>query len=174
MKLTPVHSPLEPIFAGHEFIPLAFREQFLHGDHLPYEMKLDGVMHRIWHQPRALGPLFWLLGQLGILVPHNAVNVPTTLLVTRGRNDIDGLLHVWNRTLFFKKPIRFRTTIVYEPSMDKVVDLVGPGNVLYMVWDAKFHPPRTFTLDTNSIALRFGRRRLWLPKPIWKFLFDNY
>ena len=167
---TPTHSPLEPIFAGHDRIPFAFAEQFLHREDLPYSMKLVGVMHRVWHRPRYLGPLFRLLGRLGILVPHIAQNVPTTLVVTPGRNGRDGVFHVWDRTLSFNPAVRFRTTIIYDPSLDKVVDLVGPGDVLYMVWDAKFHPPGRFTLDTHSIALRRGRRKRWLPRPVWKFL----
>jgi hypothetical protein len=170
---TPIHSPLEPIFAGHPTIPFAFTEQFLHGDHLPYGMKLVGVMHRIWHLPQLLSPLFWALGKVGVLVPHNADNIPTTLVVTPGRNDIEGLFHIWDRTLTFTPPIRFRTTIIYDASIDKVVDLVGPKNMLYMVWEAKFHPPGKFTLDTHSIALRFGRRKLWLPGPLWKFFFGT-
>ena len=54
-----------------------------------------------------------------------------------------------------------------------MVDLVGPKNVLYMVWEAKFHPPGTFTLDTDSIAFRLGRRKVWLPRPIWTFFFGT-
>jgi len=173
MVPAPVHSPLEPIFAGHEKIPFAFAEQFLHGDHLPYGMKLVGVMHRIWHRPRVLSPLFWALGKLGILVPHNAQNIATSLVVTAGRNELDGLFHIWDRTLAFSKLVRFRTTIIYDASIDKVVDLVGPKNVLYMVWEAKFHPPGTFTLDTDSIAIRLGRQKVWLPRPIWKFFFGT-
>ena len=170
---TPIHSPLEPIFAGHERIPFAFVEQFLHGGHLPYGMKLVGVMHRIWHRPRAFTPLFRVLGKLGILVPHNAESIPTSLVANPGRNELDGLFHIWDRTLVFSKPVRFRTTIIYDASIGKVVDLVGPKNLLYMVWDAKFHPPGTFTLDTDSIAVRLGRRKVWLPRPIWKFLFGT-
>lgn len=69
IRAMPIHSPLEPIFAGHHAIPFAFAEQFLHGPHLPYGIKLVGVMHRIWHRPRFLTPLFYLLGKIGILVP---------------------------------------------------------------------------------------------------------
>ena len=167
---TPVHSPLEPVFAGHDRIPFAFAEQFLHREDLPYGVKLVGVMHRIWHRPRVLGPLFWALGKLGILVPYNAENVPTTLVVTPGRNERDGVFHVWDRTLAFDRPVRFRTTIFYDPALDRVVDLVGPRDMLYMVWDAKFHPPGKFTLDTHSIAVRAGRRKVWLPRPVWKLL----
>src|SRR5260370_30080086 len=120
----PIYSPLEPIFAGHEQVPFAFSEQFLHGAHLPYRIELVGVMHRIWHRPELLGPLFWTLGKVGILVQQNAENVPTTLVVRPGRNSLDGLFHIWDRTLSFSKPVRFRTTIIYDPSLRKVVDLV--------------------------------------------------
>ncbi|MEN0021570.1 MAG: DUF4166 domain-containing protein [Planctomycetota bacterium] len=167
------HSPLEHVFAGAASVPFAFAEQFLHGKHLPYGMRLDGVMHRIWHRPRLLTPLFWLLGKLGILVPFQAQDVPTTLVVTPGHNERDGLYHVWDRTLEFDPPIRFRTTIIYDNKLDKVVDLVGPGDRLYMVWDGQFHEPDRFTLDTHSIALRLFGREWWLPKPIWKFFFGT-
>jgi hypothetical protein len=167
---TPSRSPLEPIFAGYPHIPFAFVEQFLHGDDLPYRVTLDGVMHRIWHRPAVLGPLFWALAKLGILVPYNAAGVPTTLTVRPGRDQRDGVYHVWDRTLAFPKPIRFKTTIIYDQALGKVVDLVGPRDVLYMVWEAKFHPPNRFTLDTHSCAIRVGPRKLWMPRWLWKFL----
>jgi Domain of unknown function (DUF4166) len=97
--LAPIHSPLEPVFAGNHAIPFAFAEQFLHGEHLPYSMKLVGVMHRIWHRPKVLSLLFWALGKVGVLVPYNAQNIPTSLVVTPGRNDTDGLFHIWDRKL---------------------------------------------------------------------------
>lgn len=163
-------SPLEFVFAGHERIPFAFSEQFLHGTDLPYGMALIGSMYRIWHRPAFLRPLFWALGKIGILVPYNAVDVPTTLVVTPGRNDAYGVYHVWDRTLTFDNPIRFRTTIIYEPLLQEVVDLVGPRDFIYMVWDAKYHPPDKFTLDTLDCAFRIGKWRLWLPRWVWKLL----
>src|SRR5437016_4290030 len=129
---TPNRSPLEFVFADHDHIPFAFAEQFLHHEDLPYGMKLDGTMQRIWHRPAVLRPLFWVLGKMGILVPHQAENIPTALVVTPGRNAVDGVYHVWDRTLAFAKPVRFRTTIIYDPSVGKVVDLVGPKNLIYM------------------------------------------
>ncbi len=166
----PSRSPLDSVFAGHAQIPFAFSEQFLHSDQRPYGVRLEGMMHRIWHRPAALGPLFWFLGKLGILVPHNALDIPTTLVVRPGQNSTHGLYHVWDRTFSFSKPIRFRTTIIYDAGLGEVVDLVGPGNVLYMVWNAQFHPPDRFTLDTNSCALRIGTKKLWMPRWLWRFL----
>jgi hypothetical protein len=54
-----------------------------------------------------------------------------------------------------------------------VVDLVGPKNILYMVWGAQFQPLDKFTLDTHSIALRLGPLKVWLPRSMWKFLFGT-
>jgi Domain of unknown function (DUF4166) len=163
-------SPLEPVFAGHPSVPVAFAEQFLHTKHRPYGMMLEGVMHTIWHRPRVLRPLFWALGKLGILVPHQGREVPTTLVVRPGRDPIDGVYHIWDRTFQFPHKICFRTTIIYDVAIGKVVDLVGPGNVLYMVWDARFHEPNRFTLDTNSCAFRIGGTKFWMPRWFWKLL----
>jgi len=167
---TPIRSPLEFVFADHEGIPFAFAEQFLHGADLPYGMALVGTIHRVWHRPAILRPVFWALGKMGILVPHNAENVPTTLVVTPGWNDTDGLYHVWDRTLAFDRPVRFRTTIIYAPSLRKVVDLVGPNDFIYMVWDARYLPPDKFTLDTYACAFRMRTLKVWLPRWLWKFL----
>lgn len=161
-------SPLDPVFVGHTEVPFAFREQFFHHEDLPYGMRLEGVMHRVWHRPRALGPLFRLLGRIGILVPQEGTEVPTTLTVRPGRNRLDGLYHVWDRTFSFARPVRFRTTIIYDPRIGQVVDLVGPRDALYMVWKAQFHPPDRFTLDTAAIALRIRGRKLWMPAWLWK------
>ena len=167
---SPSRSPLDPVFAGHEQIPFAFAEQFLHGEDLPYGMRLEGEMQKIWHRPLVLGPLFWLLGKLGILVAQNAEDVPTTLVVRPGRDATDGLYHIWDRTFAFPTPVQFRTTIIYDPALGKVVDLVGPRNALYMVWDARYHPPDRFTLDTNACAFRISKRKFWMPRWFWKFV----
>lgn len=171
--MTPKHperSPLEPVFEGHTRIPFAFREQFMHTADHPYGMRLDGVMHTIWHKPAYLRPLFRALARIGILVPHNATEVVTELVVRPGRDPELGLIQVWDRTFFFPNPVRFRTSIIYDPEIGEVVDLVGPRDALYMVWDARFHPPHRFTLDTRAVALRMGKRKLWMPKLMWKFL----
>lgn len=163
-------SPLDPVFAGHARVPPAFAEQLLRVERRPSGVRLEGVMHRIWHRPAFLGPLFRLLGKFGILVPYNAEDVPTTLVIRSGRHPADGPYQVWDRTFRFARPFRSRTTTIYDPALGKVVDLVGPGNVLYMAWEARFHPPDRFTLDTDSCALRIGRRKLWMPRRLWKFL----
>lgn len=166
-------SPLDPVFAGHTDVPFAFAEQFFHHDELPYGMRLEGVMHRVWHRPAVLAPLFRLLGKIRILVPETGEEVPTTLTVRPGENALDGVYHVWDRTFAFRRPVRFPTTIIHDPEIREVVDLVGPRDALYMVWKAQFHPPDRFTLDTHSIAFRIRGRKLWLPTWLWKLLFGT-
>lgn len=169
----PQRSPLDPVFKGHTEIPFAFAEQFFHREDLPYGMRLEGVMHRVWHRPAWLRPLFRLLGSMRILVPETGTEVPTTLTVRPGRSRMDGVYHVWDRTFAFATPVRFPTSIIYDPEIGEVVDLVGPRDALYMVWKAQFHPPDRFTLDTHSIALRIRGRKLWLPAWLWKLLFGT-
>ncbi|MEM7343526.1 MAG: DUF4166 domain-containing protein, partial [Chloroflexota bacterium] len=168
---TPVFSPLEPIFAPYTGqIPFAFQEQFLHSGDYAYDILLRGKMHTIWHRPGWLKPLFWTLGKVGILVPFVDQNIPTTLKVVPGF-DADGTIyHRWERTLQFDPPINFNTTIIYNAHRQQVVDLVGPKDILYMVWQAKFHPPQTFTLDTEACAFRLGKRLVWMPSWMWRWL----
>ena len=169
----PVSSPLEPIFAPFAGeIPFAFREQFLHSANDPYGMKLEGVM-QIWHKPRWLAPVYWVLGQLGILVPYNGREVPTTLTIVAGAFPNGQLFHRWERTLRFAHPVHFNTTIIYDPRLRAVVELTGPGGFIYMVWTCRFVPPRRFTLDTYACALRIGSRLQWLPRWLWRLAFGT-
>jgi hypothetical protein len=164
-------SPLDPIFDGATSVPAAFREQFLYREALPHRVRLDGVLHRVWHRPRWLAPLFRALGWAGILVPYAGREIPTTLDVIPSRDARGRPVHTWARTLRFpRRTIRFDTSIVYDADHGTVADLVGPGNVLYMVWDARFHPPGTFTLDSRANAIQLGRLKVWLPRWAWRVL----
>jgi len=167
---TPRFSPLEPIFAPYVgMIPFAFQEQFLHSPEYPFSVALQGVIHQLWHRPRWLTPLFWLLENIGILISEQGYDIPTTLEVRPGYDQNGRPYHTWARTLRFRKRRIFNTTIIYAPDLNHVVDLVGPNNALYMVWRAQFHPPDTFTLHTAACALRFGKRRIWLPGWLWRW-----
>lgn len=39
-----------------------------------------------------------------------------------------------------------------------------------MIWEGKFIPPRSFTLDTVTNAVQVGGRVWYLPKWLWVFL----
>lgn len=163
-----MNTPLASVFAGREAeMPLAFREQFLATPERPYDVVLEGVMHRIWYRPRWLKPLFFLLGRLGILVPLNGEGIPTRLEVVPGYLPNGEPFHEWNRTFDFEKPIFFNTRVVYDKRQNNLADLVGPDYRLHMVWEGRYRPPRTFTLETVTNGLRLGGRVFYLPKWIW-------
>lgn len=164
-----MNTPLAPVFAGHDAasIPVAFRDQFLATPERPYDVILEGVMHRIWHRPAWLGPLFALLGRLGILVPRTGEAIPTTLVVVPGYLPDGAPYHEWNRTFAFDPPIRFNTRVVFDAVQHNLADLVGPENRLHMVWKGRFVPPGTFTLETVTNAIRVGSRVIYLPRWIW-------
>ena len=168
---SPHVSPLEPIFARYSgTIPLAFREQFFHSAEYPYGLVLQGVIHHLWYRPRWLAPLFRLLERIGILISQQGRDIPTTLEVRPGYDREGQPYHIWARTFNFNRRRFFNTTIIYAPDLGHVVDLVGPKDVLYMVWRAQFHPPGTFTLHTAACAIRLGRGRIWLPRWLWQWL----
>jgi len=161
-------TPLAKVFAGYEnTLPLAFKEQFLATPQRDYAVVLEGVMHRIWHNPRWLTPLFNLLGQLGVLVPQIGENIPTKLAVVPGYLPTGEAYHEWNRTFDFTPPIHFNTRVVYDQVQDNLADLVGPDYRLHMVWKGRYIPPRTFTLETVTNAIRIGQTVIYLPKWIW-------
>jgi hypothetical protein len=167
----PDFSPLEPIFAGHTDVPHAFREQFFRSPEEGFQVVLEGAMDQVWFRPLWLRPLFRVLGWMGILVPHTGDRIPAELRVGTARTPDGAPIHVWDRFLSFATPertVRFRTKIVYDPALDEVVDLVGPGDVLYMVWYARFHAPGDLTLNTAGVALNLWGR-LWLPSWLWRW-----
>jgi len=141
-----VNSPLASIFVGHEdSLPEAFYEQFLATPERDYDVILEGVMHRIWHRPTWLKPLFILLGWLGILVPKVGESIPAKLVVVPGYLPSGEPYHEWNRTFEFNRPVKFNTRVIYDHEQANLADLVGPGYRLHMVWKGTYIPPRTFT-----------------------------
>ncbi len=163
-----MNTPLARVFAGHENdLPVAFHDQFLATPERDYDVVLEGVMHRIWHRPRWLKPLFLLLGKLGILVPRTGEAIPTKLVVVPGYLADGQPFHEWNRTFAFDTPVRFNTRVVYDERQDNLADLVGPDYRLHMVWKGRYRPPGTFTLETVTNAIRIGGKVYYLPRWLW-------
>jgi len=166
-----LNTPLSEVFLGYENqIPFAFREQFLATPERDYDVALEGVMHEIWQRPKWLKPLFILLGRFGILVPRTGKAIPTRLVVVPGYLPDGQPYHEWNRTFAFNPPITFNTAVVFDKRMNNIADQVGPGRFLHMVWDGKFIPPRSFSLDTVTNAIRVGGRIWYLPEWVWSLL----
>lgn len=170
---TPLRSPFEPLFADKAGVPAAFAEPFFHAPDDPYSVRLEGTMHRVWHRPAALRPVFWLLGKMGILVPHVAEDVPMTVTIRPERSAAHGAIQVWERAFAFPRPVRFRTTTLYDPELGKLADLVGPGNALYMTWETRRPEPGRFEVETHACAVRVGGRKVWLPRGLARLLFGS-
>jgi hypothetical protein len=163
-----MNTPLAKVFVGQEeSLPIAFIDQFLATPEREYEVILEGVMHRIWHRPKWLSPLFVLLGWLGILVPRTGEAIPTKLVVVPGYLPNGEPYHEWNRTFAFDPPLYFNTRVVFDSVQNNLADLVGPEFRLHMIWKGQYIPPRTFTLDTVTNAIRLGGKVFYLPKWIW-------
>ena len=166
------NTPLSQVFAGYtdDQLPRAFREQFFATPEQDYDVVLEGVMHKIWHRPRWLKPLFVLFGWLGILVPKTGEGVPTKLAVVPGRLPNGKPYHEWNRSFAFDPPIAFNTRVVFDDRQNNLADQVGPGRFLHLVWEGKFVPPRSFTLKTVTNAVQIGERCVYLPHWVWALL----
>src|SRR5688572_14700324 len=140
-------SPLDPILMPcYDVLPETFRQQFLSPADAP-PILVDGVMHDIWY-PIWLSPLFWLLGLARILVPTRGRAIPTTLEVIPQRDASGRPQQAWNRT-FRVSPSQhrhFNTVVIYDEDIGCAVDLVGPGQILYLAWDAQFIAPDTLTI----------------------------
>lgn len=154
-EATPPFAPVLSSFAGA--LPPAFARQFLH----PAPVRLEGVMYEIWHKP-LLRPLFWLLGTLGVLVGKAGKDIPTTLVVEPAP-----LGQLYRRTFGFDSPVQLNSLNTYDPATDRVMEWVGPGYALGMIWDVNFQPPGTLLLVTCGWMLRLGRVHLPVPGWLW-------
>ncbi len=150
-------SPFEPVFQTFSGMPPVFARQFLQ----TAPVRLEGKMHRVWHKP-VLGPMFWVLGKLGVLVGRAGTEVPTTLVI-----ELTPKGQEWRRTLYFEPPVQFNSRNTYDPVRQQVIEWVGPGKVLGMAWEIAFQSPGTLTLDTRGWVLRLGTATLSLPDWLW-------
>ena len=165
---SPFSSILEPY--GDE-LPSVFREQFLFPADANYQLALTGTMQHVWYRPRWLKPLFWLMSKFDLLVAENGENVPTTLIIT-ANHDRDGLpRQMWNRTFQFDRPRYFNSSVVYDVRTQRPTEYVGPGRMLGMIWDIRFHAPATLDMQTYAWVLYLGRWRIQLPRWLGRWLF---
>ena len=161
-------SPFTTIIGPHlDSVPQAFKDQFLYTPEDPYDLILEGVMEEIWHNPRWLRPLFWVMGKLGIFVPYTGRNVQATVTIQAGYDNEGNPYHTFNRHLKFPKPYNFNTIMAYDTKKDHLVEMLGPGGFLYMVWQADFTPQKEFTFKTQAVAIKIGKLKLWLPRWLW-------
>ena len=155
-------SPFEFVL-GQIDLPRQFREQYLLTRGSGNRVILEGKMHRVWRRGRWLWPLFWLAARFEMLFPETGRDVPTLVEITSG-NWRGEPLQTWRRTFRFpNEHRRFTSRMAYDERIGRIVELVGPGAVLGVVWEIRFEAPRTLRLGADEWVLRLGPRRLRLP-----------
>jgi uncharacterized protein len=158
-------SPFFPVLGGAvEDLPGVLRDQYLVRPTDDYRVVLEGTMDRIWHQPFWLWPFLRLLAIFDILFPEQGNHIEASMMV-EGRHDKQGRgTQTWHRTFQFRKPRRFDATMAFDLRRARVVEWMGPFNVLEVVWNVTFEPPATIRIETEGIRVGMGRGRMVLPR----------
>lgn len=157
-------SPFDAALAGYgPQLPPVFHTQFLAPGEPSTPFKLVGHMDRIWHRPRWLWPAFWLLAQIDALFPETGLMVPASMTVTSYEDASGQYCQTWQRTFWLKPRRYFNATMLFDPRLGKVVELVGPSGILRVAWDISFHPPVTIEIRAAEIWVRLGPWHVRLP-----------
>jgi hypothetical protein len=161
-------SPFEHIFvqSRHE-VPPVFQDQFLFSSDDPHLIILEGEMQHVWHRPKWLKPLFWLMGKLSIFIPYTGENIPTKVTIQSGKNNLGQPTHSFDRHLEFPNPYDFNTVMLFDPERDELAEKLGWKQILYMAWQGNLSKPDEFSFQTKSVALKFGDKKIWLPRWVW-------
>ncbi len=161
MTLAP---PFAPFLATATWsLPAPFRQQFLLPADAVWRVLLEGSMD-VWHRPRWLRPILRLLARWDVLYPETGANVPTRMLIAAARDRRGRAVHIWRRTFAFASERRIDAELAYEPSLDLVVEWMGPRNCLEMAWQPRFLPPQSLEIRAELRAIRIGWLRLPLPR----------
>jgi hypothetical protein len=84
-----------------------------------------------------------------------------------GRDRAGRLCHYWNRTFVHPNAVRrINAHLVWEPDRKWVAEWMGPGGCFEMAWHVRFLPPSAIEVNARLEALRFGRLRIPLPRPL--------
>ena len=159
------HSPFFPVLGGvEEDMPRVLRDQYLVRPGDTYRVVLEGTMDRIWHQPFWLWPFFRLLAAFDILFPEQGSNVEASMIVEGLHDRQGGGAQTWRRTFRFRRPRSFDATMAFDLRLARVVEWMGPGGVLEVVWNATFEPPATIRIVTEGIRFGVGSCRIALPR----------
>jgi hypothetical protein len=167
VPLTPVHRARSPFFPvlgdAAALLPSSLRDQYLVSSDDDYRVVLTGRMDQAWRRVKWLWPFFWLLAQFNILFPETGSNVRAQMVV-EARPVSNGCDHqTWYRTFDFPPRRFFNATMAFDPTLDRVVEWVGPAHILQIVWHVQFLPPLSIRIETEAIQVKFGLRMLTLP-----------
>jgi len=149
-------------------MPRQFVDQFLRSPDETFVPLIRGTMHRVWHRPRWLAPIFRVLEKRGILVASNGSSVPMTLTMIPCRSTAGRPFNTCARIFDFDSPASWNTFKTWDPRLNRVVEYMGRHQRLMVVLATGYEDASTLTFDTERVALRVGGRRLWLPAWFWR------
>jgi hypothetical protein len=137
-------------------LPAAFKKQYLISVDSGCIAVFDGISDRIWHRPRWLWPLFWVLAHFNILFPETGTNIPATMKITGGRDRFGQPYHNWDRIFSFARPRYFNAVMAYDIRRQCVVEHFTSMNLLSMTWEISFYAPARLEIITSTCRLNLG------------------
>ena len=160
-----LHSPFLPILATvSEDMPGVLRDQYLVRPGDNYRVVLEGTMDRIWHRPFWLWPFFRLLAMFDILFPEQGSNVKASMVIEGLHDGQGGGAQTWHRTFQLRRQRSFDATMAFDFRRARVVEWMGPGDMLKVVWKVTFEAPATIRIVTEGILFGVGQWRIALPR----------
>lgn len=166
-------SPFGVLFPAEGDVPQAFRDQYLVPLESPDRVVMEGTAHDVWYRPGWLGPVYRLMGRLGLMVARRGRAIPARMEVHPGWLPDGTGYYAWNRVFDFGEPVHFDTWMGIDPRSGHVVDMVGPGRRLHVVVAGRFQPPNVITMSSVTYGLRIGTRLVWLPRWLWALTFGS-
>ena len=124
---------------------------------------LVGSMSRIWHRPRWIWPMLRVLAVFDIIFPEQGINVPAEMTIQGLRDSSGRPAQAWRRSFALLSPRRFDAIMSFDRDMDRVVEWLKPWNLIEVIWDVAFDPPRTIRITAARMRLGRGSRRVTLP-----------
>ncbi|UFJ41866.1 DUF4166 domain-containing protein [Brevibacillus humidisoli] len=150
-----------------EHLPEGVKLHVLLPPDAPYQIVMDGNMEQIWHRPRWIKPLLWLLSKMDTFFPETGKEVPL-LLENSSYCDREGVICMeWRRTFTFPGKIRrFNALMRYNPDRQIIVDYFGKGGWLEADLLVKSFGGRDaggLEISSSGYRLRLGRFLMRVP-----------
>jgi small multidrug resistance pump len=151
-------SPFAPVLGMHRerlASPLAVQFFGTDGGH---RVRMDGVMHRVWHRHEWLRPFFMLLAFAHIFFPDVGHDVGASMVVSPTKHGV-----TWRRTFAFARRRRFDATMSYRAGIG-VVEQVGPWGLIQVPWCVSVIASDTIEITTGRVWLQAAGWKLMIPE----------
>ncbi|MBO8162203.1 MAG: DUF4166 domain-containing protein [Brevibacillus sp.] len=151
-----------------ESLPDSVKSHFFLSPDEPYQIVMDGTMEYIWHRPRWIKPLLWLLAKTDTLFPETGADVPLYLENNAYRDRRGMICMEWRRRFTFPGRVRhFNALMKYDPTRRIIVDYFGKNG--WLEADLQVQPfreegKRGLQISSDRYRIRIGSLRVGLPR----------